>query len=244
MVRKCDCLWVSTAPKNLQLARLVKNRGLSEMNATQRIESQPPQSDKIAAADVMIYNDSSFENTWCQVRKAWVGLFEKPRIKKPSPEVYQMGNIKILRYLPDQCAEISELIAQLSNGEVNPTPQEIMATFSEKTFLVMKFGDNPAGVAGWNDKNLVAISDEVHLGGDFPIPNSLYEFVRAIDSISERHQCEISLLYLTDKLAHHFAGLTPLGYKVQNPEDLEIQAWREIAISYQSPETVMFSKQL
>ena len=244
LTKKCDCLWVSTAPQKLQLARLIKNRGLSEMNATQRIELQPPQSDKIAAADIVIYNDDSFENTWSQVRKAWLGLFEKPRNKKPSPEVYKMGNIKVLRYLPDQCGEISGLISQLSDGEVNPTPQDIMAAFTEKTFLVMKFGDNPAGVAGWNDKNLVAISDEVHLGVDLPIPNPLYEFVRAIDSISERHQCEISLLYLTDKLAHHFAGLTPLGYKVQNPEDLEIQAWREIAISFQSPDTVMFSKQL
>ena len=244
LTKKCDCLWVSTAPKKIQLARLIKNRGLSEMNATQRIESQPPQNDKIAAADIVIYNDDSFENTWSQVRKAWLGFFEKPRVKKPSPEVYQMGNIKVLRYLPDQCAEISELISQLSDGEENPTPKDIMAAFTEKSFLVMKFGDNPAGVAGWNDKNLVAISDEVHLGGDLPIPNPLYEFVRAIDSISERHQCEISLLYLTDKLAHHFAGLTPLGYKVQNPEDLEIQAWREIAIFFQSPDTVMFSKQL
>jgi dephospho-CoA kinase len=244
LTKKCDCLWVSTAPQKLQLARLIKNRGLSEMNATQRIESQHPQSDKIAAADIVIYNDDSLENTWSQVRKAWLGLFEKPRNKKPSPEVYQMGNIKVLQYLPDQCAEISGLISQLSGGEVNPTPQDIMAAFTEKTFLVMKFGDNPAGVAGWNDKNLVAISDEVHLGGDFPIPNSLYEFVRAIDSISERHQCEISLLYLTDKLAHHSAGLTHLGYKVQNPEDLEIQAWREIAISFHSQDTVMFSKQL
>jgi hypothetical protein len=173
-----------------------------------------------------------------------LGLFEKPRNKKPSPEVYQKGNIKVLRYLPDQCAEISGLISQLSDGEVNPTLQDIMAAFTEKTFLVMKFDEYPAGVAGWNYKNLVAISDEVHLGVDLPIPNSLHEFVRAIDSISERHQCEISLLYLTDKLAHHFAGLTPLGYKVQNPEDLEIQAWREIAISVHSPDTVMFSKQL
>ena len=244
LVRKCDCLWVSTAPKKLQLARLIKNRGLNETNAAQRIELQPPQNDKIAAADIVIYNDDSLENTWSQVRKAWLELFEKPRIKIPSPEVYQMGNIKVFRYLPDQSAEISGLIPQLSGGEVKPTPQDIMDAFTEKTFLVMKFGNNPAGVAGWNNKNFIAISDEVHMGGDFPIPNSLFEFVRAIDSISERHQCEISLLYLTKKLAHHFAGLTPLGYKVQNPEDLKIQAWREIAIYFQSPETVMFSKQL
>jgi dephospho-CoA kinase len=244
LTKKCDCLWVSTAPQNLQLARLIKNRGLSEMNANQRIESQSPQSDKIATADVVIYNDDTLENTWSQVRKAWLGLFEKPRNKKPSPEVYQMGNIKVLRYLPDQRAEISGLISQFSEGEENPTPQDIMAAFAGKTFLVMKFGDSPAGVAGWNYKNSVAISDEVHLGGDFPIPNSLYEFVRAIDSISEMHLCEISLLYLTDKLAPHFAGLTPLGYKVQNIEELDIQAWREIAISFHSHDTVMFSKQL
>jgi dephospho-CoA kinase len=40
---KCDSLWVSFAPQEIQLARLMQKRGMDEATARQRILSQPPQ---------------------------------------------------------------------------------------------------------------------------------------------------------------------------------------------------------
>jgi dephospho-CoA kinase len=71
MHRACDALWVVTCHKEQQLARLMKQRGLTEEEARQRIEAQPPQEDKLALADVVIDNSGSLDETWQQVKVEW-----------------------------------------------------------------------------------------------------------------------------------------------------------------------------
>ena len=69
--RTCDSIWVTYTPPEMQLARLMVNRKMSEAEARQRIAAQPPQEQKLAAANIVIRNDSSFEETWKQVTAAW-----------------------------------------------------------------------------------------------------------------------------------------------------------------------------
>ncbi len=71
MGRICDALWVVACSKEQQLARLMEQRGLSEEDALQRIEAQPPQEAKLALADVVIDNSGSLEQTWRQVKREW-----------------------------------------------------------------------------------------------------------------------------------------------------------------------------
>ncbi len=71
MHRTFDALWVTTCSKEQQLARLVEQRGLTEEEARQRIEVQPPQEAKLALADVIIDNSGSLDETWQQVKKEW-----------------------------------------------------------------------------------------------------------------------------------------------------------------------------
>lgn len=71
MHRACDALWVVTCSKEQQLARLVKQRGLTEEEARQRIEAQPPQEAKLALADVVIDNSGSLDETWRQLKREW-----------------------------------------------------------------------------------------------------------------------------------------------------------------------------
>ena len=71
MDKACDALWVVTCSKEQQLARLVKQRGLTEEEAQQRIEAQPPQEAKLALADVVIDNSGSLDETWRQVKREW-----------------------------------------------------------------------------------------------------------------------------------------------------------------------------
>jgi dephospho-CoA kinase len=78
----CDSIWVTTAPVEVQVARLMKKRGLSLEEARQRISAQSSQEAKIAAADVVIQNAGSFDETWQQVVKAWqitVCIFNRRR---------------------------------------------------------------------------------------------------------------------------------------------------------------------
>ena len=69
MDETCDALWVVTCSGEQQLARLVAQRGLTEEEAQQRIEAQPPQEEKLALADVIIDNSGGLDETWRRVKK-------------------------------------------------------------------------------------------------------------------------------------------------------------------------------
>ncbi len=70
----CDAIWVVDAPPEVQMERLIKQRGMSTEEARQRIMAQPPQSLKRARADVIIDNSRTFEYTWRQVVDAWMKI--------------------------------------------------------------------------------------------------------------------------------------------------------------------------
>jgi dephospho-CoA kinase len=74
----CDSIWVAYAPETVQIDRLMQRRGMSEAAARQRILAQPAQADKIAAANVIINNDASLEETWRQVSSHWEKIFPLP----------------------------------------------------------------------------------------------------------------------------------------------------------------------
>jgi dephospho-CoA kinase len=67
----CDTVWVTCAPEPVQKARLMQKRNMTEQDALQRIHTQSPQEVKTAAANVVIQNDGSLEDTWKQVVTAW-----------------------------------------------------------------------------------------------------------------------------------------------------------------------------
>ena len=67
----CDAVWVVIAAREVQLERLMRDRKMSEAEARQRIEAQPPQSEKIKWATVVIDNSGSIEETRRQVKVAF-----------------------------------------------------------------------------------------------------------------------------------------------------------------------------
>jgi len=67
----CDAVWVVACDGVDQVRRLVQQRGMSEADARQRIAAQPPQSEKLAVADVVISNTGELDATEAQVAAAW-----------------------------------------------------------------------------------------------------------------------------------------------------------------------------
>jgi len=74
----CDALWVITARSEVQLQRLMRDRHMSETDARQRIEVQPPQSEKIKRATVVIDNSGSLEEARRQVTTAFQAIEHQP----------------------------------------------------------------------------------------------------------------------------------------------------------------------
>lgn len=67
----CDAVWVVACDGDDQMRRLVEQRGMSEADARQRIAAQPPQSEKLAAADVVIRNNGDLRAAEAAVDLAW-----------------------------------------------------------------------------------------------------------------------------------------------------------------------------
>jgi dephospho-CoA kinase len=68
---RCNALWVVTSRPEVQLERLMRTRGLSEADAHARIAAQPPQSEKVALADVLIENNGTVDELRKQVVHHW-----------------------------------------------------------------------------------------------------------------------------------------------------------------------------
>ncbi len=66
----CDSVWVSHVPKPNQIARLMQTRNMDQQAAAERIACQPPQSEKLAQADVIINTAGSYQQTWQQIQTA------------------------------------------------------------------------------------------------------------------------------------------------------------------------------
>jgi len=71
---RCDAAWVVTCQAEVQVARLVAQRGMSEEEIRLRAEAQLPQSEMAALADVVIDNSGSLSQTRDQVVRAWCAL--------------------------------------------------------------------------------------------------------------------------------------------------------------------------
>jgi dephospho-CoA kinase len=76
MHQRYDALWVVTAPRPVQIARLVTDRGLTEEEAALRVDAQPPQNEKVALADVVIENDGTLDQLQQEVEAAWAGIWQ------------------------------------------------------------------------------------------------------------------------------------------------------------------------
>jgi dephospho-CoA kinase len=77
MHRDYDALWVVTAPRLHQIARLMASRGLSQAEATLRVDAQPPQEEKAALADRVFVNDGDLQDLRRRVEAAWNELAER-----------------------------------------------------------------------------------------------------------------------------------------------------------------------
>jgi dephospho-CoA kinase len=75
MHRTYGALWVVTAPRSVQIERLVATRGMSEKEAALRVDAQPPQAEKAALADVVLVNEGTLDELRPKVEAAWAQIW-------------------------------------------------------------------------------------------------------------------------------------------------------------------------
>lgn len=239
---RCDSIWVTYAPAEVQLARLTQKRMMSAAAARQRIAVQPPQEEKIAAANVVIRNYTSFEDTWRQVYTAWEALFPGAELAR-EPRA-KAGKFDIRRARPRQAAEIAAFINSIRGGASRLTRDDIMAAFGEKAYLLLQRDGELLGLAGWQVENLVARTDEILVSPKLPFEQGLRLLLDEVEHASKELQCEASLLFLPPALARQDSVWNALGYEPRLVESLSVNAWREAAQESMPEGAVMLFKQL
>ena len=76
MFSQCDEVWVVVSKPEVQLRRLIENRGMDEATARQRMGMQSPQAAKINQADRVIDNSGTLDELYAQLDAIWADLKE------------------------------------------------------------------------------------------------------------------------------------------------------------------------
>jgi dephospho-CoA kinase len=239
----CDSIWVTYAPEEVQIERLMRKRHFSHDEAVNLIHTQGAQSEKIERANVVIRNTGSYDELWKQVTTAWKQVSPTsdtmPLVKKSD-----VGNFAVQRGRPRDSEVIADIISRLSNGKQKMSKLDVMEAFGDKAFLLLQLNDQAIGLAGWQVENLVARTTDLYVEPAHMSDKALETLISEVERASQDLQCEASLVFPLPDLAGYEASWNSLGYQKRAPESLGVQAWQDAAIESMPPGTVLMFKQL
>jgi dephospho-CoA kinase len=243
----CDSIWVTNVPRETQVQRLVKNRKLSVTEARMRVDAQPPAHLKLGAANIVIDNTGTFEETWFRVVSEWQKLFPQAE-KEPEPLVVERKEKKIsfqiLRGKPSHSANIADLYNRLRPADQKISRADVMAAFGEKAFLLLNTDSRFSGLIAWQVENLVSRTVDILIDplidADLYLPALMEEMEKASSDL----QSEASLVFVPKRLAGLEQMWKKMGYLPLKPAELTVSAWQEAAVESAQADTVLYFKQL
>jgi dephospho-CoA kinase len=242
----CDTIWVTDAPQQIQVERLMRKRNLSQEDALQRVQVQSAQKEKLAAANVVITNNGSYDDLWKQVSEAWKQT-SPAQEAGPTTQVITKpaaGSLALQRGKPRDAQKIADLITRLSKGKQTMTKDQAMEAFGEKAFLLLLVDQNLVGLAGWQVENLVARITDLFLDRGIAPDQALPLMLREVERASGDLQCEASLVFPPIDLVGFDHIWKQLGYERRSPDKLGVQAWEDAARESMPLGAALFFKQL
>jgi dephospho-CoA kinase len=248
----CDTIWVTNAPEEVQIERLVRKRGLSREKALERIKAQSPQSSKVKLANIVLTNTGSYDDLWKQVSAAWKEIVPGVAGSEPSDADATVrsaprttsGEFAVQRGKPKHSSVIAEFITRMSNGRRRVTADDVMADFGDKAYMLLQMDGRIAGLAGWQVENLVTRTTDIFLEANIDPKKALETLINEVERASGELQSEASLIFTMSELAAREDLWKSLGYERRTPETLGVQAWQDSAIELMSTGSALFFKQL
>ena len=242
--QQCDAIWVTDAPQEVQVERLVRKRGLSREVALQRVQAQPSQSYKLAAATIIIRNTGSYDDLWKQVNDGWKRISPRPETGPLPAAESRLGEFSLHRGRPRDSEKIARLLSRLSKGRRSMNQGDVMEAFGEKAFLLLERNNELVGIAGWQVENLVARTDDLFLDPKAAVEQALPMIINEVERASTDLQCEASLVFPPMDLVGFDSVWKGLGYERRSPETLGVQAWTDAANDSMPVGSALFFKQL
>jgi dephospho-CoA kinase len=243
---QCDVVWVADAPQQVQVERLMRKRGMSQEEALQRVQAQAAQKEKVAAADVVITNNGSYDDLWKQVSEAWKRI---PAAQEGGPTTQVMpkpaaGALSLQRGKPRDAQKIADLVTRLSKGKRAMSQDEVMEAFGDKAFLLLQMENNLVGMVGWQVENLVARITDLFLDRRVAPDQALPLLIQEVERASSDLQCEAALIFPPIDLVGFDSVWKHLGYERRSPDTLGVQAWEDAALESMPKGSALFFKQL
>jgi dephospho-CoA kinase len=245
----CDSIWVTNAPEEVQVERLMRKRGLARDKALERIQLQSPQSQKVKLANMVLTNTGSYDDLWKQVSEAWKEIVPAassvdPDATAKSTRAAPAGEFVVQRGRPKHSPVIAEFITRMSRGTRKMTAEDVMADFGDKAYMLLQLDGKLAGLAGWQVENLVARTTDIFLETNIDPRKALETLIKEVERASSELQSEASLIFPANDLGSQEALWKQLGYERRTPETLGIQAWQDAAKELLSAGSALFFKQL
>jgi len=244
--KSCDSIWVTYAPEEVQIERLVRKRNMTREEAQRRISAQAAQSEKIAVANFVVRNIGSYDDLWKQISAAW-NQISPSTSEGTQPTIVKQGagNFVVVRGRPRNSESIAQLINRLSKGRKKLSGDDIMASFGDKAYMLLQLQDQLVGIAGWQVENLVARTTELYMENGVDTPTGIEMLVSEVERASGDLQCEASLIFPTPELAALDSVWKKLGYEPRTPAALGVQAWQDAAAeSMPQGNNILLFKQL
>lgn len=252
----CDSIWVTNAPENVQIERLIRKRGLTQERAAERVHMQSAQSAKVAVANIVITNTGSYDDLWKQVSAGWKEIVPgasttnsdaepaeavEVAVKQP---ITSTGEFSVQRGKPKNSTAIAELITRLSKGKRTMTADDVMEGFGDKAYMLLQLDGKLVGLAGWQVENLVTRTTDIFLEEHVNPQKALETLIKEVERASSELQSEASLIFAMNDLASQEETWKLLGYEKRTPETLGVQAWQDSATESLSTESTLLFKQL
>lgn len=222
LIDMCDTIWVSHASEAHQMDRLTKTRKMTEEEALSRINAQPPQSEKLQFADVVINTEGSFKNTWRQIQ---VAVNDKININQghhpPALEGSEFWSLSSV------CALIETNLEDFWEEFADEDTRSIYALLGSEICLPFLNNDRLAGLLTWNNWNFTARLSHWVIRQKGNPSNKL--FFDAYEKQVNEQEGEVILL-TNQKSAKHEINPGKFGFMKERIEEIPYLAWREAAV--------------
>ncbi len=240
----CDGIWVTYAPEEIQVERLMRKRSFSRDEAVNRIHSQGAQSEKIERANTVIRNTGSYEELWKQVTTAWKQVSPRSDTMPLVMKKAEGDDFAVQRGRPRDSEVIADIITRLSNGRQKMSKLDVMEAFGDKAFMLLQLNDKVVGLAGWQVENLVSRTTDLYIEPKHVSKKALDTLISEVERASHDLQCEASLVFPLPDLANNETPWKALGYQKRTVESLGVQAWQDAAAESKPSGSVLMFKQL
>lgn len=245
--KDCDSIWVTYAPKEQQIQRLVEKRKMAPPEAKRRIEAQPSQKIKMSKADVVICNTGSLHETWDKVSEAYYKVVPKFQTGLDTLVIevqVEKGKMQILRGKPKHAEQIAALKNLNSNGQSKTSREEVVSSFGDMAYLLLQYEEKIVALVGWQVENLVSRVTEIIIDESFSSEEALESLVKEMESESKKLQCEVAMVFAPKKLSKFTHIWSELGYAIGSEKSFTIKAWQEAVKESYKPDSVLYFKQL